>query len=338
MSDILSQEEVDALLSAVSSGDLSDTGGGGGEGGDGVPAMDEMPLSPYDFRRPDRVSKDQMRTLRNLHEGYARQFSTSLTNFLRTFVEAELISVDQLTYSEFQMSVSAPSCLYVFRMEPLEGLAIFEINPSLVFFIIDRLFGGQGRPFELQRELTSIEQNVITRIVQRGLSDLRTVWEHIGEFMPKIESYETNPQFVQIAPLSETVILITVEVRMQNASGLMSICFPYMVIESVINNLSVENWMSSQGQATSETRSIMDQELKDVELELETIIGKTSLTIRDLLQLQRGDVICLDKPYDSDLIVQIGGKTKMVGRAGLIGRKKAVKITNIVEQEVPGCE
>ncbi|MCL2690152.1 MAG: flagellar motor switch protein FliM [Chitinispirillia bacterium] len=347
MADILSQDEVDALLNAVSSGGFADEGigGGGGGGGASLPVMEDPvdmddpsnQLSLYDFRRPDRVSKDQMRTLRSLHEGYARQFSTSLTNFLRTFVEIELMSVDQLTYSEFLMSVSSPSCIYVFRMEPLEGLAIFEINPSLVFFIIDRLFGGLGRPVELNRELTLIEQNVINRIVQRGLLDLRTVWEHIGAFNPKIETYETNPQFVQIAPNNETVILISLEVRMQNASGLMSICFPYMVLESVINNLSGESWMSSMGTSTSETREIMEQELSDVNLGLSTVIGNTKLTIRDLLQLQRGDVLCLDKPYESDLVVQVGSKTKMAGRAGLIGRKKAVKITKILEQEVPGC-
>ena len=337
MSDILSQEEVDALLNAVADGNFNDTSFEQSDD-DGGSFEEELPLSLYDFRRPDRVSKDQMRTLQNLHEGYARQFSTSLTGFLRTFVETELVSVDQLTYSEFVMSISNPSCIYVFRMEPLEGLAIFEINPSLVFYIIDRLFGGLGRQLELNRELTQIEQNVINRIVQRGLFDLRSVWEHIGTFTPKIETYETNPQFVQIAPPSETVILISLEVRIQNASGLMSICFPYMVLESVINNLSVENWMSSQGQATSETREIMEQELNDVALGMSTIIGKTSLSIRDLLQLQRGDVICLDKPHDSDLMVQIGGKTKLAGRAGLIGRKKAVKITSILEQEVPGCE
>jgi len=337
--DILSQEEVDALLSAVSSGgdsDLSENGQGS-SGIEDDSSEVEKSLSLYDFRRPDRVSKDQMRTLQNLHDGYARQFSTTLTNFLRTFVEIELVSVDQLTYSEFVMSISNPSCIYVFKMEPLEGTAIIEINPSLVFFIIDRLFGGQGRPSEQNRELTLIEQNVIIRIVERGLNDLKEVWEHIGIFSPKIEAYETNPQFVQIAPPGETVILISLEVRMQNASGLMSICFPYMLLEGVINNLSGENWMSSQSSATSETRETLESELQDIELTLSTVIGKTELTIRDLLQLQKGDVLCLDKLYDSDLLVQIDGKTKMAGRSGLVGRKKAVKITKILEEEVPGC-
>lgn len=343
MSDILSQEEVDALLSAVSSGGESDAGmfpGSGGNPDKGTAAApgSEKTLSLYDFRRPDRVSKDQMRTLQNLHEGYARQFSTTLTNFLRTFVEIELVSVDQLTYSEFVMSISNPSCIFVFKMEPLEGNAILEINPALVFFIIDRLFGGQGRPSEQNRELTLIEQNVIHRIVERGLNDLKEVWEHIGIFSPKIEAYETNPQFVQIAPPGETVILISLEVRMQNASGLMSLCFPYMVLESVINNLSGESWISAQNTTTTETKSMLEHELGSIEMPVSVVIGQATLTIRDLLQMQRGDLLCLDKPANSDLVVKIDGKSKMACKVGLIGRKKAARITQIIEKEVPGCD
>ncbi|HON12337.1 MAG TPA: flagellar motor switch protein FliM, partial [Chitinispirillaceae bacterium] len=271
-------------------------------------------------------------------EGYARQFSTSLTNSLRTFVEIELVSVDQLTYSEFIMSISNPSCIYLFKMEPLNGNAILEINPSLVFYIIDRLFGGQGRAAEQNREMTLIEQNVMNRIVERSLTDLKSVWEHVGVFSPKIETYETNPQFVQIAPPGETVIRISLEVRMQNASGLMSICYPYMLLESVINNLSGESWMSSQSEATKETRELLENEIRDIPLTISTVIGRTSLTIRDLLQLQHGDILCLDKPFDSDLTVQIEGKTKMAARSGLVGRKKAIRITKIIEKEVPGCD
>jgi len=340
VSDILSQEEVDALLSAVSAGTNSETNQSGSDDANGgeAAAESEKALSLYDFRRPDRVSKDQMRTLQNLHESYARQFSTTLTNFLRTFVDIELVSVDQLTYSEFTMSISNPSCIYVFKMEPLEGNAIIEINPSLVFFIIDRLFGGQGRPSEQNRELTLIEQNVIHRIVERSLGDLKDVWEHIGVFNPKVEAYETNPQFVQIAPPGETVILVSLEVRMQNASGLMSICFPYILLESVINNLSGESWMSSQSASTNETKTMLEHELHDVQLKLSTLIGKTNLTIRDLLQLQRGDVLCLDRPCESDLIVQVEGKTKMAARSGVIRRNKAIKITKILVKEVPGSD
>jgi flagellar motor switch protein FliM len=338
MSDILSQEEVDALLSAVSAGgDSEATSSAPAESQSTVIKTEaEKSLSLYDFRRPDRVSKDQMRTLQNLHEGYARQFSTTLTNFLRTFVEIELVSVDQLTYSEFVMSISNPSCIYVFKMDPLEGSAILEINPSLVFFIIDRLFGGQGKPSEQNRELTLIEQNVMHRIVERGLGDLKTVWEHVGTFSPKIETYETNPQFVQIAPPGETIILISLEVRMQNASGLMSLCFPFMLLESVINNLSGATWMSSQNTNTTETRSILEHEINSIDLPVSVVIGQTKLTIKDYLQLQRGDILALEKPYNSELAIQVGGKTKLAGKTGLIGRKKAFKVTRIIEKEVPG--
>jgi flagellar motor switch protein FliM len=228
--------------------------------------------------------------------------------------------------------------MYVFKMEPLEGSAIMEVSPSLVFFIIDRLFGGQGRPSEQNRELTLIEQNVMTRIVERGLSDLKDVWEHIGVFSPKIEAYETNPQFVQIAPPGETVILISLEVRMQNASGLMSLCFPYILLESVINTLSGESWMAMQSTVTPETRTLLEKELQSIALPLSVLVGQTKLSIRDLLQLQHGDVLCLEKHKDDDLLIQIGNKTKMAGKSGLIGRKKAVRISKILEKEVPGCD
>lgn len=336
MSDILSQEEVDALLSAVSSEGADTDFGGMVEGDEAEEELSDKTLTLYDFRRPDRVSKDQMRTLQNLHEGYARQFSTTLTNFLRTFVEIELISVDQLTFSEFVMSISNPSCIYVFKMEPLEGNAIVEINPSLVFFIIDRLFGGQGRPSEQNREMSQIEQNVIHRIVERGLNDLKDVWEHIGVFSPRIETYETNPQFVQIAPPGETVILISLEIRMQNASGLMSLCFPYMLLDSVISNLSGESWMSAQSSTTLETKDMLSHEISSLTLPVSAVIGQMKLSIRDLLQLQRGDILCIDKNKNSDLLIQIGGKTKMSAKTGLIGRKKAIEITKIIEKEVPG--
>ncbi|ERP32075.1 flagellar motor switch protein FliM [Chitinivibrio alkaliphilus] len=355
MSDILSQDEIDALLSAVNEDDVEESPSHGdapvAESLPEEPSFDESfsidydsdddddigdrVLSLYDFRRPDRVSKEQMRTIHNLHEGYARLFSTTLTNYLRTFVEIEVVSVDQLTYSEFIMSISNPSCIHLFQMEPIDVTAIFEMNPSLVFFMIDRLFGGLGRGSENNRELTKIEQNVIRSIVSRGLGDLSGAWEHMGSFNPRITNYETNPMFVQIVPPGETVILITFEVHMLKSSGLMSICFPYQIIEQIFSELEGNDYLSTTAETTPETIKTMEEEIQDVTVPLSALIGKTQISIRDLLQLQTDDIICLDKHKDANLIVQIGGKSKMGAKSGVSGRKKAVKITKIFEQEFP---
>ncbi|MDR0303861.1 MAG: flagellar motor switch protein FliM [Chitinispirillales bacterium] len=358
MSNILSQEEIDALLTAVTNGDnvfgldasktpaASNAASAGQEDVENDPWLDEDDtdkinedriLNLYDFRRPDRVSKDQMRTLQSLHESYARQFSTTLTNYLRTFVEIEVVAVDQLTYSEFIMSISNPSCIHLFRMEPIEVTAIFEMNPSLVFFVIDRLFGGLGKSSEHSRELTPIEQNVIRNIISRGLDDLASVWEHMGDFSPKITAYETNPMFVQIAPPGETVILITFEVQLLKSSGLMSICFPHAIIDKLFSFITSESWITTQVQTTAETRKIVEEEIQELKVPLSVVMGQTKLTVRDLLQLEKDDILCLEKHKDDDLIVQIGGKSKMGGKSGIVGRKKAVKITKIIEPEVPGA-
>ncbi|MFH0920096.1 MAG: flagellar motor switch protein FliM [Fibrobacterota bacterium] len=340
MSDILSQEEVDALLSAVSAGDLGSVGGGGEaaktEGGAAAGAgaeADDRAVQIYDFRRPDRVSKDQMRTLQNLHEGYARLFSTTMTSYLRTLVEIELVSVDQLTYSEFIMSISNPSCIYVFQMEPLEGNAIFEINPALVFYMVDRLFGGQGKSLEQNRELTSIEESVMLKIAERALSDLKDVWEHIGIFNPKIVHYETNPQFVQVAPPSETVILVSLEVRMQNGSGLLSLCFPFMVLESIIGKLSGESWMKAQRVSTRETEKVVRKEIESRTIRVTAEIGNLTLSVRDLLQLKKGDVLLTDRNVDSRLGIRLNSQLKMEGKPGLVGRRKAIQITSFINKE-----
>jgi len=346
MSDILSQEEVDALLSAVGSGGgggaPSGNGGGSLGGGQPVPAGDlaqgfaagNKNVALYDFKRPDRVAKDQMRTLRNLHEGFARLLSTTLTSHLRTLVEINMVSVDQLTYQEVIMSISSPSCIYIFQMEPLEGSALFEINPSLIFIMLDRLFGGRGRAVDANRELTDIERTVITKIIERALSDLKEVWENVGIFSPKIENYETNPQFVQVAPPGDIVILISLEVRMKNGSGLMSLCFPFLLLESIIDKLSGESWISAQRTTTQETRRQVEKELSTTKAHVTARIGETRLTVRDFLQMEQGDVLVLDKPVESDLVVYVGEQPKFLGKPGVVGRKKSVQISSIIEREV----
>ncbi len=349
MGDILSQEEIDALLASVGGGSSpapasappppsASSSSSSGLSGLGPrterPRNDDRKVSLYDFRRPDRVSKDQMRVLQNLHEGFSRVLSTTLTSYLRTLIEVELVSVDQLTYNEFVMSVTNPSCIYIFQMEPLSGNAIFEINPSLVFFMIDRLFGGPGKAMQYNRELTDIERSVMNKIVERLLLDLKEAWEYLGIFHPKIESYENNPQFVQIAPASETVILISFELRSRHTSGLMSMCMPYMFLEPVMGHLSAENWISSARGATADTRKIVERELSGTPVELRAIFGKTTLSMRQMLSLQEGDTLILDKSRNSDLVLAAGGKGRFLCRPGQLRGRKCVQVTSLIEREV----
>ena len=363
MSEILSQDEIDALLNAANSGsDIFESIAAQQPSSSPAAVIEEAPqttgeaawlfdydynedeedysekrLNLYDFKRPDRVSKDQMRILENLYESYARQYSNTLTNYLRTLVEIKIASIEQFTYQEYLMWISNPSCIHLFRMEPIEYTSIFEINPSLVFLIIDRLFGGFGKPFTSNNELTPIVQNVIRNIVSRGLDDLANSWEHMGDFTPKITNFETNPMFIQIAPPNETVILITFEVQISKDMGMMSICFPHKVIEKLFSYITSESWIITKVQTTAKTRKIMEDEIQDLHVPISVLIGQTALTVRDLLQLEKDDILCLDKQKDEDLIIQIGGKSKMTGKSGIIGRKKAIKITEIIEPEVPGA-
>jgi flagellar motor switch protein FliM len=341
--DILSQDEIDALLASVGAsvgGGPSSPSSSSSSSPVSIPSSqqekpkEERKVSLYDFRRPDRVSKDQMRVLQNLHEGFSRVLSTTLTSYLRTLVEVELVSVDQLTYSEFVMSVTNPSCIYVFQMEPLSGSAIFELNPTLVFFMIDRLFGGPGKAMQYNRELTDIERSVMNKIVERLLMDLKEAWEYLGIFHPKIESYENNPQFVQIAPASETVILISFELRSRHTSGLMSMCLPYMFLEPVMSNLTAENWISSSKANPVESRKVVEREMASTPIEVKATVGKVVVKLSQMLRLQEGDVIVLEKPADSDLVLKVGGKPTFLCRQGQVRNRKCVQITGVIEREV----
>ncbi|MBP7461646.1 MAG: flagellar motor switch protein FliM [Candidatus Delongbacteria bacterium] len=325
MSEILSQEEVDALLSAVSSGQLE------------IDKVKEEALQKtvtiYDFKHPDRVSKDQVRTLQMLHDGFARAFSSTLSAHLRTIVDIDLVSVDQITYSEFIMSMSDPSCIYIFSLKPIHGNAILEITPQLAFSIFDRLFGGQGQTLELNRELTGIEQIVVSKVVNFALKDLSKAWEHVVSLDMKLESRETNPQFVQVAPPGETVILISFEIKTLNSSGLMSICYPYMLLESIISKLSGQHWITflRKDSATGH-QIVLTNRLLETRAPCTIILGKTGLSVKDLIELNVGDVVNLKKEVKDELPLYVGNFPKFYCIPGVYKDHFAVKITRPIKK------
>ncbi len=237
MTEILSQDEIDALLSAISTGDvdteeIKDTG-------------EQKKVKIYDFKRPDKFSKDQIRTLQMMHETFARLTTTSLSAQLRTLVSVHVASVDQLTYEEFIRSIPNPTTLGIVNMDPLKGSAVMEIDPSITFTIIDRVFGGAGEPLKINRELTDIELSVMENIIVRVLSNLRESWSTVIDLRPRLGNIETNPQFAQIVPPNDMVVLITLETKVGDVEGMMNFCIPYITIEPIISKLSAQYWYSS---------------------------------------------------------------------------------------------
>ena len=326
MAKILSQNEIDALLNQVTAGEDSKSIEEIGE-------QSEIARKAvaYDFKHPNRVSRDQMRTLESLHSNFAGHFGSALSGITRSVVDIDLLSVDQITYSEFIMSLVSPSSTYVFTVSPLEGAGILDFNPSVVFAFVDRMFGGSGKTLNTERELTGIEKSIMSKIVTRGFKELEKAWEHIVSLQIKMSAFESNPQFIQIVPPGETVIVISLQIKMQSSSGIMTICYPYLTLEDIVNKLSAQNWIDKNKKMMDEhDRKENISRIIPVKSNIKAIMGETNITIRELLELERGDVLRLDRHANQDIDILVGNRKKFRGKPGHFGKNVAVKINSLV--------
>lgn len=318
MAEILSQEEIDALLSAVSYGEEVEV--------ESEPQKTERIINTYDFRHPARVSKDQLRTLQNLHNNFARLLSATFSTLQRAVIEINLVSVDQITYSEFIMSLSSPSCTYTFRMDPLDSVAVIDFSQSVVFSFVDRLFGGRGSSIATEREITWIEKSVMNNIINRTLRDLERTWERIIPLECNVEMLETNPEFVQIVPASETVVLISFEMKSENMSGLINLCYPYITLEPIALRLGGQNLVSSAKEVPKEELLKNRKRVELFDALVRVNLGETNITVRDLLNLKKEDVIVINRKINEDIEVYVENEVKFYGRPGLKGKHKAVQV------------
>jgi flagellar motor switch protein FliM len=328
MTEVLSQDEIDQLLTAISTGEV--------EGEEALRKAETRKIKIYDFKRPDKFSKDQIRTLQMMHETFARLTTTSLSAQLRTIVHVHVASVDQLTYEEFLRSIPNPTTLAVINMDPLKGSSILEIDPSITFTVIDRLFGGPGEASKINRELTDIELSVIEGIIVRILGNLREAWSNVIDLRPRLGNIETNPQFAQIVPPSDMVVLITLETKVGDVEGMTNFCIPYLTIEPIITKLSAQYWYSSiRKGGTTENLAILKKRLETVFVELRAELGGMEVSVRDVLKLQKGDVIKLEKTkISADMELKIGNRKKFFVRPGVVGNRVAVQITSVSESLV----
>ena len=326
MNDVLSQDEIDQLLTAISTGDT--------ENEDYKQVNTSRKIKIYDFKRPDKFSKEQLRTVSNMHESFARLTTTSLSAQLRSLVHVHVATVDQLTYEEFIRSIPTPTTLAVIKMDPLKGNAVLEIDPTITFCMIDRLFGGRGATSgNKNRDLTDIEQEVMEGVIVRILANIREAWTQVIDLRPRFAQIETNPQFAQIVPPNEMVVLITLETKVGDEEGMMNFCIPYLVLEPIISKLSSQFWFSSvRKSSTTQYLGTIKQQLTTVDMDVVADIGTINLPIRDVLSLRVGDVVRLSNIKVGDPIsLSIGNKKKFYCQPGVVGKKMAVQITGKVE-------
>jgi flagellar motor switch protein FliM len=326
MTEVLSQDEIDQLLTAINAGET--------EPEDFKPAADTRKIKIYDFKRPDKFSKEQIRTISIMHETFARLTTNALSANLRSMVHVHVASVDQLTYEELIRSIPTPTTLAVINMDPLKGNAILEIDPAITFSIIERLFGGTGEGTKSQHELTDIEAAVMEGMIVRILGNMREAWAQVIDLRPRLGQIETNPQFAQIVPPTDMVVLVTLETKVGEVEGMMNFCIPYLTIEPIIGKLSAQFWYSSARRAaTNENLNTLKEKLSTVDVTIVAEIGKINIPIKDVLSLRVNDVVRLYNVRVGDTFsLNIGNKRKYLCRPGIVGKKVAVQIIKKTEE------
>lgn len=322
MTEVLSQVEIDALLNALNAGELDVK--------EIKEEKKETKIRNYDFKIPNKFAKDQLRTLQMIHDNFSRLLQTYLSGYLRSLVQVEVISVDQLTYYEFSNSMPNPSTLAVIDFAPLTGSILIEFNHSISFTMIDRILGGIGQAYEKNRVFTEIELTIIEKIINQILTLYKDPWKNVAELKPKLKNIETNTQFAQIMSPNETIALVTLDIKIGNVEGAMHICIPHIVIEPIITKLSTRFWFSGLTKETSiNDIKNLEKRIEQTYLPLNVVLGRSVLSVKDILNLQKGDVITLDRSINSELEVYIGSKVKFYCYPGLKKNKVAVKVTRI---------
>jgi flagellar motor switch protein FliM len=337
VSELLSQDEVNALLQSVPLAEQEATPAP--TAAVATPAPKAAPVTyrkratRYDFKRPNRISKNVLQSLHFLHERYARNFALNLSAYLRTLTDIVLLSVDQLSYAEFLMSLPETTCINVVKIAPHGGTLAYEVNPTLVFAVIEKLMGGSSDTPTMNREITQIEQNLVEGFIEMALHDLQEGWQTLGETHFLLERRETSPQLVQIVAPNEIVVVIVFEVKIGQSSGMMNFCIPAIYLEPFAMELKQENRTDISTRITAADYRRLDSVLEKASVTLGVDLAQRRLRIQELLALKEGDILPLDRTVDAPVSVKISGLAKYLGRFGTRKGKKAVRILSSVSED-----
>ena len=325
MGEVLSQNEIDNLLQALSSGELDveemkDNG--------------EKQVKNYDFARPSKFSKEHLRTLEIIFEHYGRLLSTNLPVYLRKNIQVEVMNSEAVTYSEFSNALSNPVLLGIVNFAPLSGNIIIELASNLGYAMVDRMLGGNGSPLEKPRDFTEIELLIIERIMTVCVNLLREPWENVADIHPRLERIETNSQFAQIISPSEMIAILTINMKIGDVEGMMNICLPYLTLESIMDKLNTKYWFSSmQEKDENEYHEAIENLIARAQIPVKAVLGTSTISVNEFVNLQRGDIIRLDTKVDQELNVYVGNIRKFTALPGASGDEYAVRVTSIIREE-----
>ncbi len=325
MADVLSQNEIDALLKQLSSGELD---------ADDIKDEPAVKIKDYDFARPAKFSKEHLRTLEIIFEHFGRLVSSNFPAYLRKNVQVDVMNSEAVTYSEFSNALSNPVLLGIVNFAPLNGNVIIELASNLGFAIIDRMLGGLGDPLEKSREFSEIELSVLERIFTILVDLLREPWKNVVEIHPRLERIETNSQFAQIISPSEMIAIITISVAIGNVEGLMNICLPFMTLEDIMDKLNTKYWFSTMQEKDEESYDeFIEMAINKAQIPIKALLGKSTVSVMDFINLQVGDIIKLDTVVDDELDVYVGNIVKFKALPGSGADTYAVKVTEIIREE-----
>lgn len=336
MTEVLGQSDIDALLNAMSEGEIEEEQSQAQIFSRFRKDLENVEIKDYDFKRPERISKDQMRSLQTLHETFARNFGAALSGFLRTIVEVRVVNAEQMTYFEFVGSLPNPTSFNLIEADSLDGQMCLEISPLIIYPIIDRLLGGANQElFIPQRPMTLIETRLIRAVLDRAMGALKEAWEGIRTIEFEITEMESNPQIMQIVPPNEVVVVLGFEIKMTNRAGTMSLCIPFNVIEPLIEALSAQNWFVSGRMRRSgeQWRGRLTRRLSDAKLEVSAVLAETTMTLSDLRGLEVGDLIVTEKPASDPAVMMAEGQPKFLADLGQHKGRRAMKIRRRLRPE-----
>lgn len=323
MSEVLSQNQIDELLSALKSGDANSIEESGAE----------KKVRPYDFKIPKKFNKEQIKTLSIIYENYSRLLSSYLSGVLRTYCSVEVISIEEQRYFEYSNALSENILMGVVGMQPLQGSAMITLSQGTAFAIIDRLLGGQGDSYEVDRDYTEIEITLMEKIIRQMSALLKDAWSNVHEINPQFQRLEGNSRQAQLVSPNETVVIVALNVKIKESEGNVSFCMPYEILEPVLEHLNTRYWFTER-RASEEDRKLnkkhLIEKLQNVPMELHVALGSSRLTLREIMSLQVGDVIELDQKADDEAVVMARDSKWFAGKLGSLNHHVAIKVQRVL--------